>query len=370
MAQLGLILVAAGDMTAGFALIDEAMAAALAGEGTALDTVVYTCCDMLNACELASDVARAAQWCAVADTFVERYGCPFLYAECRIFYGSVLTAAGRWDEAEHELDAGPRITGGACPALFDRALVRFAVLRARQGRLEDADELLGRAGGALDARAEEAIAVAAVLLARGDAGAASGLLERRLHELATHGVWLRAALDVLVDAYLAAGDVDRADATARRLADAAATDDLRARATAAWAGLDLPYEPARVRTDLAGALGPSRRDAAVDHARRALATFESLGATRDADRVAALLRSLGVTARVGAKGRGLLTGREQEVLHLVGAGLSNPEIAARLHVSRKTAAHHVSNVLAKLHLRNRAEAAAYAATAGRPVSGC
>ncbi len=42
-AQLGLILVAAGDMTAGFALIDEAMAAALAGEGTALDTVVYTC---------------------------------------------------------------------------------------------------------------------------------------------------------------------------------------------------------------------------------------------------------------------------------------------------------------------------------------
>ena len=40
------------------------------------------------------------------------------------------------------------------------------------------------------------------------------------------------------------------------------------------------------------------------------------------------------------------------------AGLSNPEIAQRLHVSRKTAAHHVSHILTKLNLRNRAEVVA------------
>ena len=58
------------------------------------------------------------------------------------------------------------------------------------------------------------------------------------------------------------------------------------------------------------------RDLALGHARRALATFEQLGATLDADRAAALLRSMGVVARTGAKGVGVLTAREQDVYRL------------------------------------------------------
>ena len=124
--------------------------------------------------------------------------------------------------------------------------------------------------------------------------------------------------------------------------------------------LGLPHEAARVRLDLARALAAARPEAAVAEAESALAVFVQLGATFDADAAAALLRSLGVTPRPGRRGVGDLTARERQIVELVAQGLSNPEIAARLHISRKTAAHHVSNVLAKLGARNRAEAVALA----------
>jgi DNA-binding CsgD family transcriptional regulator len=307
------------------------------------------------ACDLAGDLRRAVQWCQVADQFIDRYGCPFLYARCRTLYGGVLMAKGRWEEAEAELQAAIRMAEGPGPASHAEALARLADLRLRQGRLEEAEALLPERGGGRAA----ARTAARLRLARGEPSVAAGLLERSLEDDGQPGIHgerhLRAAaaLETLVVAQLALGDPAAAGRheEARRLLE---------RALGLFADDDLPYETALARVELARALAGANPELAVAEARTALGAFERLGAKGEADAADALLRSLGAPGRPGPKRVGVLTMREQEVLRLVGLGLSNPEIAQRLFISRKTAAHHVSNVLAKLGVRNRAGAIAYA----------
>jgi ATP/maltotriose-dependent transcriptional regulator MalT len=384
LADMGLVLVRTGEVDEGMALVDEAMAGTLGGEYSRLETVVYTSCDMLEACSLAGDLERASQWCRVADDFIRDYGCPFLYARCRAHYGSVLVAKGRWELAERELHAALEMAEDAGPEPRIEALARLAELRVHQGRLEEAEALLF----GLDDDSVAALAAAAVRLARGEPGVAVALLERRLDRIGDRNVERATTLERLVRVLLSVGDRDAAAAAAAKLdevarlqgheqavayallasariarADGRRNDaiDLLERALERLASLDLPVESAYARLEQAHAFSPGHPELAIEAARAALVAFEALGATPGADASAALLRSLGVGGRTGPRNAGVLTKREQEVLRLVGLGLSNPEIAERLFISRKTAAHHVSHVLAKLGLRNRAEAVAYAA---------
>lgn len=68
-----------------------------------------------------------------------------------------------------------------------------------------------------------------------------------------------------------------------------------------------------------------------------------------------------------------LTEREKDVLTLVAQGATNKEIAAALHISENTVSFHMKNILGKLHLRNRAQVAAWASEHGflppRPIKG-
>jgi len=59
-----------------------------------------------------------------------------------------------------------------------------------------------------------------------------------------------------------------------------------------------------------------------------------------------------------------LTDRERQILEQVAAGRSNKEIAQQLFLSEKTVKHYMTNILQKLHVRNRVEAALLAASRG------
>ena len=61
-----------------------------------------------------------------------------------------------------------------------------------------------------------------------------------------------------------------------------------------------------------------------------------------------------------------LTEREREILQRVAQGLTNREIGERLHLAEKTVKHYMTNVLGKLHVRSRVEAALLAARRGAP----
>jgi DNA-binding CsgD family transcriptional regulator len=128
-----------------------------------------------------------------------------------------------------------------------------------------------------------------------------------------------------------------------------------------------PLELALACEDAARALGAAGR---VGEARPlyddAVGLYERLGAAWDLARAAARLRALGIRpGRRGPRKRpksgwDSLTATELKVARLVAEGLSNPEIAERLFISRGTVHTHVSHILAKLGLGSRVGLAAEA----------
>ena len=140
-------------------------------------------------------------------------------------------------------------------------------------------------------------------------------------------------------------------------------------AAAAWAGLAEPYPLGWSLWHAAeAALAAGDRDAAAERLRRAAPLAAELAARPLGEQIAILARRARIRlpgpADGDAPGSGDLelglTERELEVLRLLAAGRSNRDIAAALFISPKTASVHVSNILAKLGLSRRGEAAARA----------
>jgi DNA-binding NarL/FixJ family response regulator len=392
MAYLGASLVHADRTEDGMAMLDEALAAVAGDEVDDVSAVEEIFCQLFAACEHAHDVRRADAWIEVGEAVAQRRGLPAVSAFCHTHFGAVLTAAGRWPEAEAALTEAVRLWGlGRRSALRRGAVVRLAELRVRQGRLEEAEQLLVD----VPIDAESAHPLAAIHLARNEADLAVDVLERGLARIEADNAAAAPLLALLVDAHLATGNIADASRAAQALATASGrhnsaylkalaamargnlalatgSGDARAclrDAVAGFEGAELPLELARTRLALSNALAAERPEIAIAEARAALAGFERLRAASHVHAAAAALRALGVRTTTSIRADGRLTSREAEVLELLGHGMSNPQIAERLFISRKTVEHHVANILAKLGMRSRSEVAAYAVrSAAAPVS--
>jgi ATP/maltotriose-dependent transcriptional regulator MalT len=384
LAQLGLAEVSLGRVEEGLTRLDEAMAAATGGEPASLETFADICCTLVVACERAGDAERTQQWSSVLESFVRRYDHVVLLGFCRTCCADVFAANGRIDAAESELEEAVReLSAAGQRSRCVPPSARLAEIRVAQGRLEEAERLLD---GLVD-EPEAVHARASVRLARGEPEAAAAVLVRRIDELGWDNLLAAPLLSQLVDARLQEGRVDGARAAisglermaetpgrervealavaaAGRVAGAGGSEDaprLLQEAVNRFAALGLRLDAARARLDLARSLAAQSPEVAVDTARHARAELTALGASRESDSAAALMRSLGAKEPAGPRARDLLTQREIEVLRLLGAGLTNREIAERLYISPKTAEHHASRIYAKLGVTTRSEAAAYAA---------
>ena len=371
--------VAGGDTSRGMKLFDEVMVSVTAGEISPIPAgIVY--CAVIDACMVACDLRRAAEWtealhdwCAAAPDLVPYRG------QCLVHRSQILQAHGAWSDAMSEAErARVRLSEPAHPAL-GLALYQQGELHRLRGQFAEAERAYRAAS---EQGRDPAPGLALLRLAEGNVEAAAAAVRRMVEESRgrlDRPPMLAAAVEVL----LAAGDVDGARAAGdelteiarapgaplllRAMADYASGSVLLAagdpsaalaalrRAYSGWRDLQMPYDAARARVQIAWSCrAHGDEDAAVLELAAARDAFRGLGAGPDLTRVGALAGSTDTKRSAG------LTDRECEVLRLVATGRTNREIAAELVISEHTVARHLQNIFMKLDLSSRAAATAYA----------
>jgi ATP/maltotriose-dependent transcriptional regulator MalT len=369
LAILGSALIAASDTEEGLRCLDESSALAVGEDVPEAGAAGWALCHTVAACACVGEFRRASQWCRALHTWCELWQARHFFGICRMAYGDVLVAGGEWGSAEEELLSAVQDLSTTRPALAAPAAVRLGVLRVRQGQLAEARALYEQAlpfPGAI-------LALGELDLADGDATGAADAAERVLRRLGDASVLDRLpALELLARARAEQGDADAARAAADRVdtdAERLATPYMRGRGRLVRAhvfaetgepdlarqcaedAIDLfgtcsaPYEAAQARLVLSAALKQlGRADRAEAEANAARAAFTTLGAQGE-------LRRTGPDA---------LSPRETDILRLVATGMSDPEIADRLFLSRHTVHRHIANIRTKLGVPSRAAAVAYA----------
>lgn len=369
----GYMLIKAGRVADGLALLDRSMLDTTSGRLSPIATgIVY--CGVILACQEVYEVRRAKEWTAALTRWCE--GQPDIVAftgRCLVHRSEILQLEGEWLDALAEAKrARQRFLEAENPGRVGLALYREAEVQRLLGAFDAAESCYREASRhGWDPQP----GLAQLRLVQGRAGAALAAIERALAE---SGEPLRRAalLPAYVEIVLTHGDTERARAACVELEALAASygsamlDAMVAyargavhlvagepaqalgalrRAGEGWADLGARYEVARTR-ELIGLACRSMGDeeAASLELDAARETFRALGAAPDLRRLDARGKPHG------------LTDRELEVLRLVASGRSNRAIAAELVISEHTVARHVQNIFAKLGVSSRTAAASFA----------
>jgi ATP/maltotriose-dependent transcriptional regulator MalT len=369
----GHMLVLAGRVPEGLALLDEAMVAVTTAQLSPFVVgIVY--CGVILACEDGFEVARAREWTLELTRWVEQQRDLVAFTgRCLVHRAAILQLGGSWSEAFEEARlAAERLLETKNP-VAGLALYRQGELLRLRGEFAAAEHAYhdaSRNGW------EPQPGLAQLRLAQGKHEAAVAAIRRSCAET-TEPLKRAALLPALVEIALAAGAVEEARTACvelRELAKRYDSDMLEAIVAYAeggvalaegdastalgslrcaqrlWLDLDAPYEIARTRALIASAcsmLGDDESGMLELEAAREL--FERLGAAPDLERISA--------PRTSQHG---LSDRELEVLRLVASGKSNREIASELVLSEHTVARHLQNIYGKLGLPSRAAATAFA----------
>lgn len=365
-----------GRVPEGLALLDEAMVCIATGAVSPI-FAGHVYCSMIEGCQEISDFGRAAEWTAALTRWCdEQPGLVPFTGQCAVHRGQIMRLYGAFDEALEEFaKAVERYMKADSGTAAGLALAeRGDVLRIR-GQFDAAEAAYTEAIGYGH---EPQPGLALLWLARGRVAAAVAAIKRLLAE-PRDPVHRSQLLPGAVEILLAADETDLAADTSAELSEIASDFGCAAlRATASraaghvaltlgdhagaiaelrragrlWNELGAPYEAARCGVLLGRALRAlGDEDSAVAElaaAHNALAALDARPAEREA---AALLHPCAP---------GGLSAREVEVLSLVAAGQTNPEIASTLVLSEKTVARHLSNIFAKLDVSSRTAAAAFA----------
>jgi DNA-binding NarL/FixJ family response regulator len=365
-----------GRVREGLAMLDEAMVGIAAGEvSPILAGMIY--CSMIEACQDVSDFGRAAEWTAALTAWCESQpGLVSFTGQCAVHRGQIMRIRGAYPEALDEFErATRRYLDNDTPEPAGFALrERGDVLRII-GEYAAAEECYA---SAVAHGHDPQPGLALLWLARGREAAAVSAARRLLAE-PRDPIGRSQILPAAVEVFLATDQLDDAGMLVtemRSIVDGLGCDALHAMACYAtghhllaigepasalgelrhssrrWVGLSAPYENARCRLLIGRALRElGDEESAVAELTAARRTFSDLGAVPAENEAAQLLRPEAPSG---------LTAREIEVLRLVSAGRTNPEIAAMLVLSEKTVARHLSNIFTKLDVTTRTAAAAFA----------